>query len=147
MPAPENGHRSSRSDNVKCHVPERFHTVWSVFKTALGAGIRPSKGTVAKTAGTTGYGVTPDGLEPHKLWFLEFLQQSRGRLIPPADMTGLGSRVGFATLIDAFKTRYRGAMCITRPSTAARQAEPAVLAGAGGKSHFGVGLAATIWES
>ena len=34
-------------------------------------------GTVAKTAGTTGCGVTRDSLEPHPLWFLEFLQQRR----------------------------------------------------------------------
>jgi hypothetical protein len=29
--APGNGHRSSRSDTVRCQAPERFHTVWSVF--------------------------------------------------------------------------------------------------------------------
>jgi hypothetical protein len=34
MRAPENGHRSSRSDNVKCHAPERFHTVCTVSETA-----------------------------------------------------------------------------------------------------------------
>ena len=32
--APGNGDRSSRSDAVKCHAPERFHTFWTVFETS-----------------------------------------------------------------------------------------------------------------
>jgi hypothetical protein len=38
--------------------------------------LRRTNGDVAKTARTTGCGVTRDGLEPHPLWFLEFLRQS-----------------------------------------------------------------------
>lgn len=36
------GDRSSGSDTVKCHSPERFHTVWSVCET-VGQNSGPSK--------------------------------------------------------------------------------------------------------
>src|SRR5512147_2250291 len=59
--APENGDRSPRSDPVKYHSPERFHTVWLVFDGGRG-GARLS----ALHHCSTGRPVNAEGTMPTK---------------------------------------------------------------------------------